>query len=81
MVTKMNEKAFSNGHFTVRTESGSTTIPFASVVAVTMNLVEDTSDVYIYDIHLSSGTIFTTQEEECRIEGKIWFSAWMSLQD
>jgi hypothetical protein len=36
-------------------------------------------DSFMYDIHMKSGTIFTTKEKTDRIDGGSWLGKWMVL--
>lgn len=67
-------------YFTVKTDGGRTTIMYTDISAVTLKLTDDGVDeIFQYDIHMKSGTIFTTREQTDSTTDVSWHSKWLEM--
>ncbi len=67
-------------YFSVKTDAGRTTIMYTEISAVTVKLTDDGIDeIFQYDIHMKSGTIFTTREQYDTQSELNWHSKWLEM--
>jgi len=79
-------------YFTVKTDAGSTTIMYTDISAVTARVVSNPThpdpkkdEMFEYDIHMNSGTIFTTRQRLVQESSKDysfqinWQAKWLEM--
>ena len=64
-------------YFSVKTDAGKTTILYEDISCVTTR-VQENGD-FEYDIHMKSGTIFTTRQRFEQIKNVNWEAKWMEM--
>ena len=69
-------------YFTIKTDAGRTTILYDDISAVTHRVVSDmdnNDEMFEYDIHMKSGTIFTTRQRFTTTKDTNWEAKWLEM--